>query len=68
MKRFPASWYLTTLPLLQGCVALNNDGLKSTDGAAIICGVLGTICVLVGLFSHGNTVRLILVGAILIIA
>lgn len=68
MNLFTTRRYLAALPLLQGCMVLNNDGLKSTDGAAGICGVLGVICVLAGLFSHGNTVRLILVGAILIIA
>ena len=68
MQRFATKWYLATLPLLQACVMMNNDGYKPDDGIADICGVIGVIAVAVGLFSRGNTVRLILVGAILIIA
>lgn len=69
MKRFSAKWRSVVLPLLlQGCYIMDHDGSPGDDGIATICGVIGVIAVLVGLSSKGNTVRLILVGAILIIA
>lgn len=69
MKRFFARWHVTALPLLlQGCHMMDNDGSSGDDGIARICGIIGVIAVLVGLFGRGNTFRLVLVGAVLIIA
>jgi len=48
--------------------SLDNDGIKGNDGAANICGLIGAIAVLVGLFGGSSTFRLILVGVVLLIA
>ncbi|MDO8505152.1 MAG: hypothetical protein Q7S48_01035 [bacterium] len=68
MKRFSTTLFLSALPLLQACHTMDNDGSSSDDGIAMICGVIGVIAVLVGLFGRGNTVRAVLVGVALIIA
>jgi len=68
MKRSITAWYFATLPLLQGCVGLDNDGLSCDDGAAMLCGVLGVIAFLIAVIGDRKSGGLAIAGVILILA
>ncbi|GEM_PF-5872655 len=66
MKRFTTKLCLATLPLLQGCALMHNDGWKGDDVIAKICGTLGAISFILGII--GGRATAIIVGVLLIIA
>ena len=62
-----AFWGITPL-LLQGCYAMDNDGMKFDDGVAELCGWLGVIMFCIAVFGKSKSGGLAIAGAILILA
>ncbi|OGL65881.1 hypothetical protein A3F52_05430 [Candidatus Uhrbacteria bacterium RIFCSPHIGHO2_12_FULL_47_11] len=68
MKHLTVAFYGIAPLLLQGCYAMDNDGMKFDDDFAELCGWLGIIMFCIAVFGKSKSGGLAFAGVILILA